>query len=161
MAAGDMSRTAALLGRPYSISGHVVHGRKLGRKLGFATLNLRFSHWNPAASGIFAVHVHGLVGQPLEGVANLGIRPSLDPLDVNGGRVLLETFCLDWPASLGPEGGYGKIVRVELLHKLHDELKYEGLESLQAGIARDCIDARAFFAALHVETASQTTQGRI
>ena len=162
---GDMTAVAALLGRPYSISGHVVHGRKLGRELGrsdalpagFRTLNLRFSHWKPAASGIFAVLVHGLGGAPLEGVANLGIRPSLDPDDVNGGRVLLETYCLDWPAALGPEGGYAKIIKVDLLHKLHDELKYESLDQLTAGIARDCDAARAFFAS----TRRQTTRDRI
>jgi riboflavin kinase/FMN adenylyltransferase len=157
LARGDMQAAATLLGRPYSISGHVVHGRKLGRDLGFRTLNLRFSHWKPAASGIFAVHVHGLDAAPLEGVANLGIRPSLDPNDVNGGRVLLETHCLDWPAHLGPEGAYGKIVRVDLLHKLHDELKYESLDALTSGIARDCDDARAFFAS----TRRQTTRDRI
>jgi hypothetical protein len=102
----------------------VVHGRKLGRELGFRTLNLRFAHWKPAASGIFAVLVHGLADDPRwKGVANLGVRPSLDPRDVNGGRVLLETHCLQWPARLGAEGAYGKIIRVELLHKLHDELR--------------------------------------
>lgn len=166
LAQGDMTRVSALLGRPYSISGHVVHGRKLGRDLGFRTLNLRFSHWKPAASGIFAVHVHGLDEQALPGVANLGIRPSIDPGDVNGGRVLLETHCLDWPAHIGPEGAYGKIIRVELLHKLHDELKYDGLESLKEGIAKDCGDARAFFAqrslpSMHSETSRQTTRDRI
>ena len=154
---GDMEATAALLGRAYSISGHVVHGRKLGRELGFPTLNLRFSHWKPAAGGIFVVQVHGLSGEPLPGVANLGIRPSLDPGDANGGRVLLETHCLAWPESLGLEGGYGKIIRVELLHKLHDELKYDGLDALQAGIARDIVDARAYFAS----TRRQTTRDRI
>ena len=144
---GNMSRVASLLGRPFSISGHVVHGRKLGRGLGFPTLNLRFSHWNPAASGIFAVQVFGLGDKPLPGVANMGIRPSLDADDVNGGRVLLETYCLDWPDALGAEGAYGKIIRVELLHKLHDELKYECLDSLKAGIAKDRNDAQAFFEA--------------
>jgi riboflavin kinase / FMN adenylyltransferase len=154
---GDMDGVAALLGRPYSISGHVVHGRKLGRELGFKTLNLRFSHWKPAASGIFAVEVHGLGDGPLAGVANLGIRPSLDPADANGGRVLLETHCLEWPAELGPEGAYGKIIRVELLHKLHDELKYDGLDALTQGIRKDCGDARAYFAS----TRRQTTRDRI
>ncbi len=171
---GDMPAAARLLGRPYTISGHVVHGRKLGRELGatavgagngFRTLNLRFSHWKPAASGIFAVLVHGLGAPPLPGVANLGVRPSLDPGDVNGGRVLLETHCLQWPADLGPEGAYGKIVRVELLHKLHDELKYDGLDALTAGIAKDCADARAYFASAqapnHTETRRQTTRDRI
>lgn len=147
MGRGAMPEVAQLLGRPYAISGHVVHGRKLGRELNCRTLNLRFSHWKPAASGIFVVQVHGLTEQPLAGVANLGIRPSLDPTDVNGGRVLLETHCLDWPASLGAEGGYGKIIRVELLHKLHDELKYDGLDALMQGIHKDCDDARAWLAA--------------
>ncbi len=147
MGRGAMQEVAQLLGRPYAISGHVVHGRKLGRELNCRTLNLRFSHWKPAASGIFVVQVHGLSHQPLAGVANLGIRPSLDASDVNGGRVLLETHCLDWPASLGDEGGYGKIIRVELLHKLHDELKYDGLDALMKGIHQDCDDARAWLAA--------------
>jgi riboflavin kinase / FMN adenylyltransferase len=156
---GRMEDAAKLLGRPYSISGHVVHGRKLGRELGksaarpqgFRTLNLRFSsrahRWLPAASGIFAVLVHGIASAPLQGVANLGIRPSLDASDINGGRVLLETHCLQWPATLGEAFGYGKIVRVELLHKLHDELKYSSLDALTQGIAQDCDAARAFFAA--------------
>ena len=174
LAEGRMQDAARLLGHPYTISGHVVHGRKLGRSLaesrqgagdGFRTLNLRFNHWKPAASGIFAVHVHGLSDQPLQGVANLGVRPSLDPNDVNGGRVLLETHCLDWPAHLGAEGAYGKIIRVELLHKLHDELKYDSLQALTAGIAKDCDDARALFAALpaptYTETRRQTTRDRI
>ena len=161
LSAGDMTQVASLLGRPYSISGHVVHGRKLGRDLGFRTLNLRFSHWNPAASGIFAVHVFGLADKPLVGVANLGIRPSIDANDVNGGRVLLETYCLDWPQALGVDGGYGKIIRVELLHKLHDELKYDGLDALKRGIAKDCDSAREFFAATHVGTTRQTTRDRI
>jgi riboflavin kinase/FMN adenylyltransferase len=110
-------------------------------------LNLRFAHWKPAASGIFVVMVHGLTETPLAGVANLGVRPSIDANDVNGGRVLLETYCLDWPATLGSDGGYGKIVRVELLHKLHDELKYDGLDALTEGIHRDCDDARAWLSA--------------
>jgi riboflavin kinase / FMN adenylyltransferase len=160
---GRMQDAAKLLGRPYSISGHVVHGRKLGRALGvsaaypqgFRTLNLRFSSrahaWKPAASGIFAVLVHGLGPQALQGVANLGIRPSLDPSDVNGGRVLLETHILNWPHSLGLESGYGKIIRVELHHKLHDERKYDGLDALTQGIATDCDDARALFASTPVD----------
>jgi riboflavin kinase / FMN adenylyltransferase len=158
---GRMDDAARLLGRPYRISGHVVHGRKLGRDLGFRTLNLRFAHWKPAASGIFVVLVHGLSDAPLPGVANLGVRPSLDPDDVNGGRVLLETHCLQWPAHLGPEGAYGKIIRVELLHKLHGELKYNGLDALQQGIAKDCDDARAWLASMHAETHRQTTRDRI
>ena len=152
---GRMQDAARLLGRPYCISGHVVHGRKLGRTLGqdaqhpmgMRTLNLRFAHWKPAASGIFVVLVHGLLHKPIQGVANLGVRPSIDPNDVNGGRVLLETHCLDWPEALGTEGAYGKIIRVELLHKLHDELKYDSLDALTRGIRQDCDEARAWLTA--------------
>jgi len=145
LAEGRMMDAARLLGHPYHVTGHVVHGRKLGRELGFKTLNLRIAHNQPATTGIFVVRVMGLGAEPLAGVANLGRRPSLDAQDVNGGRVLLETHCLDWPEDLGPDGAYGKIIRVELLHKLHDEIKYDSLDALKQGIARDCEAARAFF----------------
>ena len=142
LAAGDIHGAESLLGRAYSISGHVVHGRKLGRDLGFRTLNLRFDHPRPAASGIFAVHVHGLAPQPLQGVASLGVRPTVE----DAGRVLLEAHCLQWPDGLGLDGAYGRCVRVDLLHKLHDELKYASLDLLRVGIDRDTDDARAWFA---------------
>jgi len=166
LAAGDMASVAALLGRPYSISGHVIHGRKLGRELGqsrpggadgFRTLNLRFQHPKPAAHGIFAVQVHGLTDAgPVDGVASLGHRPTVD----DSGRVLLEVHCLEWPAAFGPEGGYGKLVRVELLHKLRDEARYDGLDALTGAIRQDAIDARAFLAA-HAALHRQTSRDRI
>jgi riboflavin kinase/FMN adenylyltransferase len=142
LAAGDMARATALLGRPYCISGHVQHGAKLGRELGFRTLNIRFSHDKPAAQGIFVVRVHGLTSAPLAGVASLGVRPTVD----DSGRVLLETHCFDWPASLGPDGGYGRVVRVELLHKLHDERRYASLDALRDGIGLDVRDAHDWLA---------------
>jgi riboflavin kinase/FMN adenylyltransferase len=141
LGAGDMALASALLGRPYSISGHVLHGRKLGRELGFPTLNLRFGHPRPAAAGIFVVRVQGLGEAPLEGVASLGVRPTVE----DAGRVLLEVHCLEWP--LAPDAGYGACVRAELLHKLHDERRYPSLDALREGIARDAADARAWFAA--------------
>ncbi len=143
LSAGDMARAAALLGRPYAISGHVVHGRKLGRELGFRTLNLRFAHAKPAAQGIFVVQVRGLGDKPLPGVASLGVRPTVE----DAGRVLLETHCLDWPATLPSEAAYGRTITVELMHKLHDERKYASLDALRAGIAQDTADARAWFSA--------------
>ena len=142
LAEGDMPRAEALLGRPYSISGHVVHGRKLGRELGFRTLNLRFAHPRPAASGIFVVRVHGLAAKPVPGVASLGVRPTVE----DAGRVLLEVHALEWPSALGSEGAYGRCLRVDLVHKLHDELKYESLDALRQGIARDTEDARLWWA---------------
>ncbi len=141
LAAGDMARATVLLGRPYSISGHAIHGAKLGRQLGFRTLNLRFGHPKPATMGIFVVHVHGLGPNPLPGVASLGVRPTVE----EAGRVLLEVHCLQWPQALGIDGGYGRCLRVELLHKLHDERKYESLEALRVGIAVDTADARRWF----------------
>lgn len=146
---GDMTVATALLGRPYAISGHVVHGRKLGRTLGFRTLNLRFGHARPAAMGIFVVEVLGLADRPLPGVASLGVRPSVE----DAGRVLLEVHCLEWPAALASDGAggvdsaYGRLVSVHLLHKLHDERKYDSLDALTAGIAQDTADAQAWFAA--------------
>ncbi len=149
LAAGEMATVEALLGRPYSISGHVQHGAKLGRDLGFRTLNLRFGHPRPAAGGIFVVQVRGLMDAALPGVASLGVRPTVE----DGGRVLLEVHCLDWPASLGIDGGYGRCVHVELLHKLHDERKYASLEALREGIARDTDEARAWWALRSAEHA--------
>ena len=169
LAAGDMAAAAALLGRPYSISGRVVAGARLGRTLGesapgrgdgFRTLNIRFRHPKPAASGIFVVRVHGLGEGPLDSVASLGKRPTVD----DSGRVLLEAHCLEWPAALGPEGGYGRLVRVELLHKLRDEARYDTLAELTAAIGRDVVDARnvlAADAAAHAATGRQTTRDRI
>lgn len=169
LGAGDMEAAARLLGRPYSISGHVVHGQKLGRQLnessagagdGFRTLNLRFPHRKSAAHGIYAVRVHGLSHEPLGGVASLGVRPTVE----EAGRILLEVHCLDWPAALGRDGAYGKIVRVELLHKLRDEARYDGLPALSAAIARDVDQARAYLAAhsaSYVKVSRQTTRDRI
>ncbi len=165
LAAGHMALAASLLGRPYSISGHVTHGRKLGRDLGrsapgqddgFRTLNLRFPHARPAAMGIYVVQTFGLASEPLPGVASLGVRPTVD----DSGRVLLEVHCLEWPEVLGAEGGYGKLARVELLHKLRDEARYDGLPALTAAIRQDVTDARAFLAA-HAAQCRQTTRDRI
>ncbi len=141
LAAGDMRLAADLLGRPYSISGHVIHGRRLGRDLGCRTLNQRFPHPRPAATGIFVVRVHGLAAEPLPGVASLGVRPTVEA----AGRVLLETHCLQWPAALDLEAGYGRCLRVELLHKLHDELTYPSLDALRDGITADSDAARRWF----------------
>jgi riboflavin kinase/FMN adenylyltransferase len=143
LAAGAMSRAAELLGRPYTISGRVLHGRKLGRSLGFRTLNQRFGHPRPAAMGIFVSRVQGLAPEALPAVSSLGVRPAVE----DAGRVLLETHVLDWPAALAPEAGYGQCISVELLHKLHDERPYASLDALQAGITQDVHDARGWFAA--------------
>ncbi|MES2349038.1 MAG: bifunctional riboflavin kinase/FAD synthetase [Pseudomonadota bacterium] len=135
LAEGDFRHAQALLGHPYAISGHVIHGQKLGRTLGFPTLNLRVPH-RPALSGIFIVQVHGLAAQPLPAVASLGVRPTVD----DSGRVLLEVHVFDFA-----ENCYGKQVRVEFLHKIRDEEKYVDLPTLTAAIDRDAAIARDFF----------------
>jgi riboflavin kinase/FMN adenylyltransferase len=151
LAVGDLALAASLLGRPVTISGHVAHGAKLGRELGetargagdgFRTMNLRMPDARPAASGIFVSRVHGLPGAPLPAVSSLGVRPTIE----DAGRVLLETHCLEWPAALGHEGAYGRLIEVELVKWLHPELKYASLAALQEGIARDVAAARAWFA---------------
>jgi riboflavin kinase/FMN adenylyltransferase len=135
LAAGDLRRAAALLGHPYFISGRVQHGRKLGRQLGFPTLNLRLAHKHPALHGVFAVRVHGIAGQPWPGVASVGLRPTVD----DSGRWLLEVHLFDFARDV-----YGARVRVEFLHKLRDEEKYDTLDQLTAAIRRDSEQARAW-----------------
>ena len=136
LAAGDLEATGALLGHPYAMSGHVIHGAKLGRTLGFPTLNLRVTH-RPALQGIFVVQVHGLADQPLPAVASLGVRPTVE----DAGRMLLEVHIFDYERSC-----YGKLVRVEFLEKMRDEEKYVDLDTLTAAIHRDAEQARAWFA---------------
>ena len=136
LAEGDFGHAEALLGHPYAISGHVIHGQKLGRTLGFPTLNLRVAH-RPALSGIFIVQVHGLADHPLAAVASLGVRPTVD----DSGRVLLEVHVFDFD-----QGCYGRQVRVEFLRKIRDEEKYVDLPTLTAAIHRDADIARDYFA---------------
>ena len=136
LAAGDFDATRALLGHPYSMSGHVIHGAKLGRTLGFPTLTLRVAH-RPAQAGIFVVQVHGLADRPLPAVASLGVRPTVE----DAGRMLLEVHVFDWNQPC-----YGKLVRVEFLKKLRDEEKYIDLPTLTAAIGNDAQQARDWFA---------------
>jgi riboflavin kinase/FMN adenylyltransferase len=146
LAAGDLPRAAHLLGHPYRMSGHVIHGRKLGRALGFPTLNLRVTPRCAARSGVYVVRVSGLTSRPdqmLPGVASLGARPTVH----DNGRVLLETHLLELPSPAAAFNAYGKIARVEFLHWLRDEEKFSGLDTLTAAIAQDARDARAWFAA--------------
>lgn len=137
LAAGDMQHAYELLGRPYSISGHVMHGDKLGRKIGFPTANIQLQHNRPPLSGIFAVEVHGLNGAPLQAVASLGTRPTVH----KNGRPTLEVFIFDFQDEF-----YGRRLRVDFLRKLRDEEKYPDLDTLIAQINRDVDNARAYFA---------------
>ena len=139
--AGDMARAAAILGRPFAIRGTVIHGDKRGRTIGVPTANIELNGYMRPAYGVYATRTRLQDGRVINGVASLGVRPTVE----DGGRQLLEVFCLQWPAALGRDGGYGRCVRVELLHKLHDERKYPSLQALRAGIERDIADAQAWF----------------
>ena len=138
LAAGELEHAARLLGRPYSISGRVVHGDKLGRDIGFPTANIQLKHNRPPLLGIFAVELYGLNGQPLPGVASLGVRPTVKGADA---APVLEVHLFDFNADI-----YNRRVRVDFLHKLRDEEKYPDLPSLVAQIGRDVDNAKRFLA---------------
>jgi riboflavin kinase/FMN adenylyltransferase len=118
------------------MSGHVAHGDKLGRGLGFPTANIALRH-KPALSGIFAVRVHGTGDGARTGVASLGVRPTVKP----GGRPLLEVYLFDFDESI-----YGRRITVEFLHKLRDEERYADLAALTRQIHADVAQARDYFA---------------
>ena len=136
LAAGNLVQAAALLGRPYAISGRVAHGDKRGRNLGFPTANIPLRH-PPALSGIFAVKVHGLGAAPRAGVASIGVRPTVK----QDAKPLLEVFLFDFDESI-----YGRRVTVEFVHKLRDEEKYDTLDALTQQIRTDVAHARDYFA---------------
>jgi riboflavin kinase/FMN adenylyltransferase len=137
LAAGDLALAAALLGRNYTLTGHVAHGKKLGRSLGFPTMNLPLRH-PPALTGIFAVRVHGLGGTPRAGVASVGVRPTIRA----GGEPIAEVFVFDFDQAT-----YGRRITVEFLHKLRDEARFPDLDALKQQMIRDVADARDHFAA--------------
>ncbi len=136
LAAGRLEHAARLLGRPYSISGRVVHGDGLGRKLGFPTANVQMKHNLPPVQGIFAVEVEGVAEKPLRGAASLGVRPTV----TERGRAVLEVYLIDFEGDL-----YGKHLRVDFLHKLRDEEKYVDLDTLKRQIAVDVENTKAYF----------------
>ncbi|WP_025042175.1 bifunctional riboflavin kinase/FAD synthetase [Nitrosospira briensis] len=144
LAAGDLDLVKRLLGRPYSISGRVVSGAKLGRQIGFPTANIEFKHNRPPLSGIFAVEVEiktrGMAGlfspDSIRGVASLGVRPTVH----EHGKPVLEVHLFDFDQEI-----YGCHLRVHFLHKLRDEEKYPDLITLTTQIGRDVENARDYF----------------
>jgi len=139
LARGELAQARTLLGRPYSISGRVVHGDKLGRALGFATANVQLKHNRPPLAGIFAVRVHGVAEHPRHGVASLGVRPTVR----TDGRPTLEVHLFEYSGDL-----YRRHLRVDFVHKIRDEATYPDLDALRAQIARDCDAARAVLATM-------------
>ena len=137
LAEGDMPHAARLLGRPYSISGRVMHGDKIGRTIGFPTANIQLKHRSPPLMGIYTVSVDGLAEHPWPGVASVGVRPTIN----DAGRPTLEVHLFDWNTEC-----YDAHLRVNFLKKQRDEERYDSLDALTAQIARDAEEARAYFA---------------
>jgi riboflavin kinase/FMN adenylyltransferase len=129
---GDCAGAARLLGRRYRMIGRVAHGERLGRTLGFPTANLRLMRRKSPLWGILAVRVHGIDAQPLNGVASLGTRPT-----VNGVEPLLEAHVFDFQGDL-----YGRAIEVEFIAKLRDELKFDSVELMQVQMKVDAAQAR-------------------
>ncbi len=137
LAAGNLEHAGSLLGRPYGITGRVIHGDNLGRQIGFPTANIQLRHNRPPLMGIFAVEVWGMGDRAHPGAASLGVRPTVH----EGGRATLEVFIFDFQGDL-----YGRKLRVDFLKKIRDEEKFPDLPSLVAQIARDVDHAKHYFA---------------
>jgi riboflavin kinase / FMN adenylyltransferase len=132
---GNMQRAAQLLGRPYHMSGRVVHGDKRGRELGVPTANILLKRRRPPLTGIFVVEVAGLSEHPLPAVASIGYRPTF-----GGGDCLLEVHIFDFDRDI-----YRQHLQVRFLHKLRDERRFETVPALVEQMQRDAAEARAFF----------------
>lgn len=124
-----------LLGRPYSISGRVVYGRQLGRTIGAPTANILLGRMAPL-KGVYVVAVRLPDGRQVDGVANIGLRPTVD-----GRQPSLEVHVFDFAGTL-----YGQRIDVLFRHPLRDEVKFDSIDELKDQIARDFDDARAWIA---------------
>jgi riboflavin kinase/FMN adenylyltransferase len=139
LARADFATAERLLGRPYAITGRVVHGAKRGQALGFPTANVRLARPKPALWGIFAVKCFGAATRGLEGVASLGLNPAVQA----SGPATLEAFLFDFSGDL-----YGRRLTIEFVQKLRDEAHFASLEALAAQIRRDCDHAREVLRAM-------------
>ena len=138
LAAGDVQRASALLGRPYRMSGKVVKGRQVGRSLGYATANVDIRRRQSAVLGIFAVRVSGLEEGPVDGVASLGTRPTFELC-----KPVLEVHLFDFDREI-----YGEYIHVDFLAHLRPEEKFASVDDLVAQMAIDAENARNALAAL-------------
>ena len=137
LAASDFTLAERLLGRPYSIAGRVIVGQQLGRELGVPTANLELHRLRSPLAGVFAVEVKGVGDKLWPGVANVGVRPTVDNLP----KAILEVHLLDFEGDL-----YRRNIEVIFRKKLRNEIKFDGLDALKAQIHRDIDEARAYFA---------------
>lgn len=135
LATGDLIEAEKLLGHPYRMSGRVAHGDKRGRQLGFPTANIHLHRCKVPLNGVFAVQLLGVEGEPVKGVANVGMRPT-----VGGNKALLEVHLFEFNREI-----YGEHVQIVFLHKIRDEQKFADIEALKSQIELDCQSAKRFF----------------
>jgi len=136
LAMSDLARAERLLGRPYALGGRVRRGLQLGRKLGMPTVNVPMRRRPALRMGVYAVRVRA-GGREWSGVANLGVRPSLDKGLERSGCVL-EAHVFGEPGTL-----YGEVVDVQFVKFLRDEQRFESLDALAAQMQQDGAQARA------------------
>lgn len=134
---GNLALAEQLLGRPYRMSGRVAHGDKRGRTMGFPTANIHLHRHKVPLQGVFAIQLFGIAEEPVNGVANIGVRPTI------GGdeKALLEVHLFDFNRDI-----YAEHVQVHFLYKIRDEQRFDGLNALIEQITKDCEAARHFFA---------------
>lgn len=132
---GDLVLAEKLLGRPYRMSGRVAHGDKRGRTLGFPTANIHLHRRKVPLSGVYVVQLFGIDGEPIQGVANVGVRPT-----VGSEKALLEVHLFDFDRDI-----YGEHVQIFFLQKLREEKKFADLTELTKQIEQDCQRAKAYF----------------
>lgn len=135
LAKPELAEAQALLGKPFKFNGRVIHGQKLGRTIGFPTLNLNPKRLQMPVLGVYAVTVDGIADKPWPGVANLGLRPTVD-----GIRPSIEVHLFNWDQDL-----YGRHVDVALEHYIRPEMKFDGIEMLKTQIQLDAETAKEFF----------------
>ena len=133
---GDFDAAARLLGRRYTLIGRVIAGQQRGRTIGFPTANIALQRASSPLRGVFAVRALDVDGRPVDGVANVGTRPTVD----GGERLLLEVHLFDFAADL-----YGRCLEIEFSKKLRDEQRFASFDALREQIERDAQQARAFF----------------
>lgn len=136
LTAGDFEGAEAMLGHPYAITGRVMYGRQLGRQLDAPTANIQLHRYRAPIEGVYAVEVDGL-GDRLRGVANVGVRPTLNEANV---KPILEVHVFDFNENI-----YGRCMKVLFRHKIRDEQKFAGIDELKAQIQRDIGAARDWF----------------
>ncbi len=142
LAVGDLEKAEAMLGYRYSICGRVIHGDKRGRTIGYPTANIRIARKNLPISGVFAVTMTGVNDMEIQGVANIGIRPTVD----GSNKVILETYLFDFDQDI-----YGYKVTVHFKQKIRAERRFQTVDELKEQIVADVAEAKNIFATQTIE----------